>query len=232
MRSIAEQTDQELGGRGSLLVRQRRDHTRLGALLDEVERRGAEEETLSRLWRLVFPHAYAEETVVWPVIRRVLHDGEALTLRVEQEHQEINALAARIDQLSAGVERNALIGGVVALLRQDARDEEDLLLPRLQEQLTPVQLRRLGRTWELVRRTAPTRPHAVVSRRPPGNLLAAAPLTVLDRTRDGLDRTARRAPATALVLRPTSRGLAAIAGVVEQLPALRRGERPSTSVRS
>ena len=28
------------------------------------------------LYRLVFPHAFAEESVLWPVMRRVLPDGE------------------------------------------------------------------------------------------------------------------------------------------------------------
>jgi hypothetical protein len=229
VRSLAEQTVDELGGSGSLLVRQRRDHARLDALLDEVEAGAAQDDALNRLWRLVFPHAYAEETVVWPVIRRTLADGDALTVRVEQEHQEINALVSRIDRTPAGVERDALVAEVVALLRRDARDEEDLLLPRLQEQLTHVQLRRLGRTWELVRRTAPTRPHAVVSRRPPGNVLAAMPLMVLDRTRDALDATARRSSTAAAVLRPSSRALARAAGAVERLAPVRRGERGSTS---
>jgi len=232
VRSIAQQGIDELGGGGSLLVRQRRDHARLDELLEQVQVQTgtAQEEVLSQLWRLVFPHAYAEETVVWPVIRRTLPDGDALTLRVEQEHQEINALVARIDRLPAGAERDRLISQVVPLLRQDARDEEDLLLPRLQEQLTDVQLRRLGRTWELVRRTSPTRPHAVVSRRPPGNLLAAVPLTVLDRTRDALDHVARRRPAKAP--RVLSRALAQLAGGIERLPPLRLGERESTSAGS
>ena len=78
------------------------------------------------------------------------------------------------------------------------------------------------------RRIAPTRPHAVVARRPPGNALAALPLTLTDRTRDTLDLVAQhsqrlRAPATA-----ASGALARLAGRIEQLPPLRVGEDPST----
>jgi hypothetical protein len=231
MPSIGEQTIDELGGPGSLLARQRRDHEVLDRLLDRLANVNGPEkdETLTRLWRLVFPHAYAEETVIWPVMRRVLPDGDALTVRVEQEHQEINQLVARIDAEPAGTARDTLIAQVADLLRQDARDEEDVLLPRLQEALTGTHLRRLGRSWELVRRTAPTRPHAVVSRRPPGNLVAALPLAVLDRARDALDRSARRAAGSAAGRRATSRALGAVAGVLEQLPPLRAGERRSTA---
>ena len=84
-RSIADQSVEELGGPGSVLVRQRRDHIQLDRLLHELP--GAtgrdQEEVLTRIDRLVFSHAFAEESVLWPVVRRVLPDGEELTLRIE-----------------------------------------------------------------------------------------------------------------------------------------------------
>jgi hemerythrin superfamily protein len=229
--SVAEQTIEQLGGPGSVLVRQRADHAVLDELLDEAARTpgAAQDEVLTRLARLVFPHAYAEETVLWPVVRATLPDGEAITLRNEQEHKEINALFSDLDRTPPGPRRDELFERTAAVLRQDARDEEDLILPRLQTALSGAQLRRLGVTWELVRRTAPTRPHAVVSRRPPGNLLSGLPLSALDRSRDALDHAARSAPALAGPLRAVSGALALAAGAVEHLPPLRRGEDPSTS---
>ena len=232
-RSLAQQTVDELGGEGSLLVRQRRDHAELDRLLDRLaETSGTEQDAvLTRLARLVFPHAYGEETVVWPALRRVLPDGHELTLRNEQEHQAVNELFSQLDRTPPGdARRGALVERLTALLRQDARDEEDLLLPRLQAALSAEQLRRLGRLWELARRTAPTRPHAVVSRRPPGNLLSALPLAVLDRSRDRLDVLARSGTPAAGPARAASRGLAGVAGAVEHLPVLRRGEDASTRV--
>ena len=231
LRSVADQTEEQLGGPASVLVRQRRDHARLDELLDAAARtRGAQQDdVLISLARLVFPHAYAEETVLWPVLRAVLPDGEELTLRNEQEHQQINQAFAELDRSPASSEtRTAVLAQLDALLRQDARDEEDLLLPRLREVLTVPQLRRLGLVWELVRRTAPTRPHAVVSRRPPGNVLSGVPLSALDRSRDRLERFARRWPAQALPLTAASRVLAVLAGAIEKVPPLRRGEHPST----
>ena len=234
MPTIADQTTEQLGGPGSLLARQRQDHVELDRLLDRLEQaEGADEdEVLQRIARLVFPHAYAEETVIWPVARGVLPDGGQVTLRIEQEHQQINALFSELERTAPGeAARRELLDRLVPLLQQDVRDEEDDLLPKLQQALDAEQLRRLGRTWELVRRISPTRPHAVVSRRPPGNVLSALPLTLLDRSRDGLDRSARRAPApVAAVGRAASRLLAGTAGLVEQLPPLRWGEDRSTSV--
>jgi hypothetical protein len=175
--SIADQTIDELGGPLSVLAAKRRDHIHLDRLLNELEGSigQAQEQILHRIYRLVFPHAFAEESVLWPALRRTLRDGEQLTLTVEQEHQQVNELV-RSRERRTGPRPGGLLARLVSLLRQDVRDEEDVLLPRLQEAVSLRELRRLGLAWELVRRTAPTRPHPVVVRRPPGNVIAALPL--------------------------------------------------------
>src|SRR5690606_34652933 len=128
MRSLAEQNVAELGGRISVLNRQKRDHVRLDSLLDRLTELPAAEQppVLLKIYRLVFPHAFAEEAVLWPVLRRVLPEGRQLTLKVEMEHQAINELVTRLERLdpSSG-ERRQVLDRVVALLRQDVRDEED-----------------------------------------------------------------------------------------------------------
>jgi len=231
-RSIADQTVEELGGPGSVLVRQRRDHVELDRLLHELEgtQGTAQEEVLQRVDRLVFAHAFAEEAVLWPVMRRLLPDGEALTLRVEEEHQEVNELVSALEE--GGLDdprRPARLARLVEVLREDVRDEEDLLFPQLQQVAGPAQLGRLGRRWDLVRRVAPTRPHPTVARRPPGNALSALPLTVLDRARDLVDSGVRWAPSSvAPVGRALSRGLAGVAGLVERTGPARTGDQPPT----
>jgi hemerythrin superfamily protein len=136
--------------------------------------------TLRALARLVFTHAFAEEAVLFPAARRVLPEGDPLTLHIESAHQEVDELVSRLDRSS---ERDpghtALLQRTFAVLDQDVRSEEDQLLPRLQELLSARQLRALGWQWELVRRVSPTRAHPTVSRRPPGQTLSALPLTLL-----------------------------------------------------
>jgi hemerythrin superfamily protein len=231
--SIAHQTVDELGGPGSVLVRQRADHVELDGLLTELATSTgpAQEAVRHRIDRLVFSHAFAEETVLWPVLRRVLPDGEALTLRVEREHQEVNELVRAIEQDGLDDPRRpARLARLVEVLREDVRDEEDVLFPRLQEAVTPDELRRLGARWELVRRLSPTRPHPTVSRRPPGNAVAGLPLTLLDRTRDLVDAGVHRSPERlAPVGDAVSRALGALAGLVERVPLARTGDRAPTS---
>ncbi|MFD3565827.1 hemerythrin domain-containing protein [Streptomyces sp. NPDC058667] len=192
-RSITLQSIDELGGQSSVLARQRRDHEELDRLMHRYESAdlpsAERHKTLKDIFQLTFSHAFAEETVLWPALRRLAPDGEELTSRVEEEHQQINDLVTEIQSTDSDDPwHEQLIVDAFALIRQDIRDEEDVLLPRRQEALEHdgARLRRLGTTWETVRRTAPTRPHPAVSRRPPGNAVAGVPLSVYDRTRDAL----------------------------------------------
>jgi len=232
MRSVAEQSVEELGGRISVLARQKRDHVKLNRLLEQLHRTTGtdQERVLQRIYRLVFPHAFAEESVLWPVMRRHLEDGQELTLEVEREHQEVNELVTRLEGLTKDApERGPILNRLTEVLREDVRDEEDVLFPRLQSRLNRKELRRLGLLWEVVRRTAPTRAHPIVARRPPGNVIAALPLSVLDRARDLADFVAYRGPSSAApAAGRVSGGLARAARAVERLPIMRRGEDPST----
>ena len=235
MRSIAGQSVAQMGGRGSVLARQKRDHIRLDSLLHRLAEVSPNQQgsVLLDIYRLVFPHAFAEEAVLWPVMRRVLPDGHALTLQVEVEHQQINELVTRLESLPPGSEdRRQVLDRIVRLLREDVRDEEDKLLPRLQAKLTAGQLRLLGWAWELVRFIAPTRAHPIVSRRPPGNLLSALPHALLDRCRDLVDDRLHRRPDAAAVplLSSVSISLTRASHTVERLPGMKSGEDPATRV--
>ena len=232
-RSLAEQDVLELGGRLSVLTRQKSDHVRLDQLLHELDATPADRQdpVLRRIYRLVFPHAFAEESVLWPVLRRILPDGPALTLEIEQEHQEVNELVTRLEQLAPDDPgRPAVLDRLVEVLREDVRDEEDQLLPELQGRVSPGRLRTLGLAWEAVRRVAPTRAHPVVARRPPGNVVAALPLSVLDRARDAVDAVLQSGPSRGgAALERVSRTLTRASHAVEHTPVMRRGEDPSTS---
>ncbi len=234
MRSISAQSVTELGGQTSILARQKRDHIKLDDLLRRLAVVPPEGQAavLLDIYRLVFPHAFAEEAVLWPVIRRVLPEGHALTLRVEREHQQINELVAELEALEPGSPDYArVLDRVVQLLCEDVRDEEADLLPRLQARLSPSQLRLVGIAWELVRAIAPTRAHPIVARRPPGNVLSALPLAILDRCRDLVDSRLQHGDgASTAALRSLGTALKSASHAVERLPGMKRGEDPSTRV--
>jgi len=232
MTSLAEQNEQDLGGRMSVLTRQKRDHVKLDRLLSELAASDLahQNRVLRRIYRLVFPHAFAEEAVLWPVVRRVLPNGQEVTLQVEREHQEVNELVTALESMPLeDPARPSTVSRLVEVLREDVRDEEDVLLPRLQAAVPRVRLTQLGVAWEVIRRVSPTRAHPVVARRPPGNSLAALPLSVIDRLRDRVDQAIERDPDRhSPRLTRASRGLTVLAHRVEELPLLKRGDHPAT----
>ncbi|MFF1403878.1 hemerythrin domain-containing protein [Streptomyces sp. NPDC058294] len=229
--SIAQRDATALGGEGSILMRQRRDHARLDAMMRRYAAAHGPSRDLERLWRdivqLVFSHAFAEETVLWPVLRRVAPDGESLTGRVEEEHQAINDLIAQVERSVDDPRRTAWIEEAFALIRQDIRDEEDELLPRLREAFDDRRLRRIGAAWEAVRATAPTHPHPGVPRRPPGNAVLGVPLSVFDRIRDAVPRISPTVR-TAVTLTGAAVAAAVVALLVRAVRGRARQARGST----
>jgi hypothetical protein len=174
-----------------------RDHARMEALLQRYEGGGPEDRrrVYGAIRDLVTTHAFAEETVLFPWARRILADGDAMTAAIEREHQRANELMEAMEQLDPGeVSFTAHAEELFPLLRTDARQEEDVLLPAMAAATDAKHLKAIGATWSAARRTAPNRPHPGVPRRPPGNVLAGVPLAVTDRLRN-LARAVRRRPA-------------------------------------
>jgi hemerythrin-like domain-containing protein len=183
-----------MGPDTNILTAMARDHARMEDLLQRYERGGAaaRRRVYGAIRDLVTTHAFAEETVLFPCARRVLADGEGMTAAIEREHQRANELMADMEDLDPGGPAFAQRAAeLFRLLRTDARQEEDVLLPAMAAATSEAHLETIGATWTAARRTAPNRPHPAIPRRPPGNVLAGVPLAVTDRLRN-LARTVRR----------------------------------------
>ena len=179
-----------------IVARQRADHARMDELIERYEQGdvAAKCEVFRGLVTLVTTHAFAEETVLFPAARKVLRErGEELTRTLEEEHQQVNELLAELDGHHAEDERVATsVPRLFAILRDDARREEDALLVDLAA-AAPEQLESLGRAWEASRRVAPNRAHPAVPRRPPDDALVAPFFTIVDRLRSMRARILGRA---------------------------------------
>jgi hemerythrin superfamily protein len=163
-RSVAEQSEAERGGERSILSRQSADHRDLNDLMlaheaatDPARRAGLLTELAERALR----HAFAEETVLFPAYRQYLPDSaDVVSAHIENEHQAVNDSLQRLQDIDPQDPVYAdLVSSTFQLIRDDARNEEDVLLPQLQQVLTEDALRTLGDAWEVARRTSPTRPH-------------------------------------------------------------------------
>ena len=193
LRSAADQTEEQRGGARSILSRQSDDHAIVHRLMldyDDATTPAARGEIVAKVSERALRHAFAEETVLFPAYRQHLPEQEdELTAHIEGEHQQVNELLEQLQSADPSAEDyDVRVRRACELISTDAREEEDILLPRLQQVVDDEELCRIGDAWEAARMVSPTRPHPRVSRRPPGNLLAAGPLAVWDRLRDVLDR--------------------------------------------
>lgn len=181
-----------LGRVGDIVVLQRRDHARMERLLRQYERgtTTTKQRSYAHIVELVTKHAFAEETVLFPAARKALESaGERVTADIEAKHQRVNDLMVELEASEPGeasFERGT--AELFALLRADAREEEDVLLVALAKHADRATMQHIGAAWATARATAPNRPHPKISRRPPGNLLAGLPLSIIDRVRKALAR--------------------------------------------
>lgn len=190
--SVADQTEEQRGGPASILSRQSADHADLDALMHAYEAEAdadARGRVVAELSERALRHAFAEETVLFPAYRRHLPgDHDDLTAHIQGDHQQVNEMLVdlqRADPRSPGYD--AQVRRMFEVIRHDAHDEEDGLLPRLQQVVGVEELQAIGGAWEAARLGSPTRPHPKVSRTPPGNVVAGAGLALSDRVKDAFD---------------------------------------------
>jgi hemerythrin-like domain-containing protein len=134
-------------------------------------------------------HSVAEQTHVYPLVRRLL--GDELAERELAEHREVEkTLVFLLDMSPDNVDFDAFLRRLIADVRAHIAEEEREILPRLRAELPPDELARLGRQITETESRAPTRPHPLAPHSGPLARVAAPAAAVLDRLRDRL--TGRR----------------------------------------
>ena len=139
-RSVAEQSEAERGGERSILSRQSADHRDLNDLMQAHEAAtdpARLAELLAGLAERALRHAFAEETVLFPAYRQYLPDSaDVVSAHIENEHQAVNDSLQRLQDIDPRDPVYAdLVSSTFQLIRDDARNEEDVLLPQLQQVL-------------------------------------------------------------------------------------------------
>ena len=103
-------------------------------------------------------HAFAEETVLYPIWPEVgmrdEHDD------AEHEHQEIKELLVVLGRTEPGeAEFEQALTKLMEVTRHHVHDEEDEELPEFRQQAGPERMAQLGKEFLAAKRQAPTRPH-------------------------------------------------------------------------
>ncbi|MET9145944.1 hemerythrin domain-containing protein [Streptomyces sp. NPDC004042] len=132
-------------------------------------------------------HSVAEEMYLYPAVRRLLPDGDAIADREIDGHARAERTMKDLEGCPADEIRfDQLMGRLMREIREHVTDEERNLFPRLREAAGAGELEELGDKVRAAKRTAPTRPHPSAPDTPPGNKLLAPGAGMIDRLRDAL----------------------------------------------
>ena len=130
-------------------------------------------------------HEAVEEMYFWPVVRKLLPDGDKLADKAIGQEQEGKRILAELDKLGAGNPQfDMLVGEFIKAAQDHIAFEETQVWPGLRAIMTETEAADLGHRLEQGKKTAPTRPHPHTPPSP-GVLKTAGPaVAAADRARD------------------------------------------------
>jgi hemerythrin-like domain-containing protein len=168
------------------------EHREVEALFAELEARFGSsssevDDLASRVVTRLVQHSVAEEVHLYPLVREVLDDGDALADREIAEHDEAERTMKRLESLPAKSGDFWMTYRILTnLISQHVGEEELYLFPRLAAAVSKEDREQIGDRMLSTEKTAPTRPHPD-SPSEGGALAALAPgAGLVDRVRDAL----------------------------------------------
>lgn len=132
-------------------------------------------------------HSVAEEQYMYPAARKSLSNGNEIADHEIEEHGEAEQLMKKLAGLEATDPKfEELLGQLMDSIRHHVEDEENDLLPKLQQACSADELRELGGKVVQAKEKAPTRPHPKSPSKPPANRILDPGAGFIDQMRDRL----------------------------------------------
>jgi hemerythrin superfamily protein len=167
-----------------------KDHDELRAMFADLRNgaRGERREDLIREMTVeLVKHSVAEEVHLYPLIRKVLPDGDEIADHEIEEHSEVEQALKDLEKVDHNdPESDRLVGSVIDDVTHHAREEEDDVFPRLRQACSAEQLRELGDKVRAIKKIAPTHPHPSAPDTPPANKIVGPMVGLVDRVRDAI----------------------------------------------
>jgi hemerythrin superfamily protein len=182
-RSSARSTDDAL----ELLVA---DHETVDKLFERFAGLGdgakkTKQQVADRIIRELAVHAVVEEQVLYPVIRECSEELEAHVLESLEEHHVGKVLLAELQNMDPDHERfDAKVKVLSEIIRHHVKEEEKDIFPEVRKKLDDEVLADMGKAIKKAKKAAPTRAHPGAPDEPPGNVVAGAVASIVDRVRD------------------------------------------------
>jgi len=133
-----------------------------------------------------------EEMYLYPLMRKLISGGDAMTNENLDEHQIVKNILYRLDKWSSSASDsstwNTFPYADIKLLRENLAThiskEESVEFPQMRSLMSQSQLDSLYNDLETGRKVSPTRPHPSAPDQPPLNKMVGAPTAMIDKMRD------------------------------------------------
>ena len=130
-------------------------------------------------------HAVIEEEVFYPAVRLAVPDEEGDVLEALEEHHIVKWTLSELEKLDSTDERfHPKVTVLIEMVRHHVEEEEGEMFPQVRKALSDAQLDDLGNRLDAAKAKAPTHPHPRSPDTPPGNVVAGAVASVVDKARD------------------------------------------------
>jgi hemerythrin-like domain-containing protein len=142
----------------------RQDHKTVEKLFKQFEKaednpqeaRGIADQVIEEL----SVHAFIEEQVFYPAVRKEMPDAEDDILEALEEHHVAKWLLSEIDGMPPTNERfRAKTMVLIESVRHHVEEEEQTLFPEVRKELKRKRLTELGEEMEAAKKTAPRKPN-------------------------------------------------------------------------
>ncbi|MFI8965817.1 hemerythrin domain-containing protein [Streptomyces sp. NPDC053493] len=132
-------------------------------------------------------HSVAEESYLYPAVRKHLPQGDALADKELEDHAEAERTMKELEGCAADDPQfDGLMMQLMQEIRSHVADEENNLFPQLRQACSAEMLNELGDKVRQAKKMAPTRPHPSAPDTPPANKLLAPGVGLVDRLRDAM----------------------------------------------
>jgi hemerythrin superfamily protein len=172
------------------------DHREVEQMFAEFEQATSKEEKEALRDKIIIElvrHSEAEEQAVYPVVRKVIDNGDQIVEHEIDEHSKAERVMKELDRMSADDPQfGVLMQQLMADIKEHVQEEENDVFPQFRTRVDPAELQKLGDTVQKLKKIVPTHPHPMAPDHPPFNALLAPGAGLVDRLRDMLTGRAKQ----------------------------------------
>ena len=130
-------------------------------------------------------HSEAEEQAVYPMIRKVIDNGDQIVENEIDEHSKAERIMKELDRMKADDPQfGVLMQQLMAAIKEHVQEEENDVFPQFRTRVEREELQKLGKKVEALKKVVPTHPHPMAPDHPPFNALLSPGAGLVDRLRD------------------------------------------------